>query len=201
MKAAISILLMLAFSIPAQAFFSLMDTGHLKRSGEYRILGEGQVLFDEPKGFNLNGRFATGVNDDGEVQFEAGVGSIDYYLGGFYKWIPYPDTPSQPAIGGRAGFVFAEFNDYSTYGFNVTPMISKLIASGAGDFTPYAGIMMGLVKNVDDTNFSLQAVLGLEWKPNRWQFHSLKDFQFLLEYGFEIDDAFNYLSLGASYDF
>ena len=194
-------LIALSIAAPASAFFSLMDTGKLKKEGEYRVLGEGQVLLDAPEGFNLNARFATGFNDESEIQFEAGVGSVDYYLGAFWKWIPFPDTDGQPAIGGRVGFVFADVNDLSTYGFNVTPMISKMFETGSGDFTPYGGIEMGLLNDVNDTNFSLQAVLGLEWKPNRWDFPGLKDFQFLLEYGIEIDDSFDYLSLGASYDF
>ena len=178
-----------------------MDTGELVKKGEYRALGEGQILFDEPKGFNLNGRFATGFDDESEIQFEAGVGSVDYYLGAFYKWIPFPDTDEQPAIGGRAGVTFADFNDNSVYGFNVTPMISKRFGTGIGDFTPYSGVEMGLQKNVNDTFFSMQAVLGVEWSPNEWDFRDIKDFNFLVEYGFEIDDAFNYLSFGASYDF
>lgn len=195
------LVLLCSFAFPASAFFSVMDTGELVKKGEYRVLGEGQVLFDAPEGFNLNGRFATGFNDESEIQFEGGVGTVDYYLGAFFKWFPFPDTDDQPAIGGRAGVTFADFNDNSTYGFNVTPMISKRIESGIGDFTPYGGIEMGLQTFVDDTFFSLQAVLGIEWSPNEWDFREIKDFNFLIEYGIEIDDSFNYLSFGASYDF
>ncbi len=201
MKKIILSLLVFSFAVPASAFMSLMDTGDLKREGEYRVLGEGQILMDPPEGFNLNARFATGLDEESELQFEGGVGSIDYYLGAFYKWMPIPDTLDQPAVGGRVGFVFADFNGYSTYGLNVTPMISKRFESNAGDFTPYGAFEFGLLDSVNDTLFSMQAVLGLQWKPNRWDFPSLKDFQFLVEYGIEIDDSFNYLSFGASYDF
>ena len=65
----------------------------------------------------------------------------------------------------------------------------------------YAGVEMGLQNNVNDTFFSMQMVLGTQWSPNEWDFRQLKDFNFLLEYGIEIDDAFNYLSIGCSYDF
>ncbi len=189
------------FSTPGQAYFSLMDTGNLKDEGEHRILGEGQVLMDAPEGFNLNARFATGLTEDSEIQFEGGVGSVDYYLGAFWKWIPFPDTVDQPAIGGRMGVVFADLNNLSTYGVNVTPMISKSFDTNYGDFTPYGGIEMGLLNNVSDTFFSMQAIAGLEWKPNKWDYPALEDMQFLIEYGFEVDDAFDYLSFGASYDF
>lgn len=195
------IFLVIAFSQPSLAFFSLMDTGELKNEGSYRVQGEGQILFDEPEGFNLNGRFATGISEDSEVQFEAGVGSIDYYMGAFYKWIPFPDTSDQPAIGVRGGLTFADVSGLSTYGLNITPLISKRLESDAGAFSPYGGIEMGLQNNVHDTYFSLQAIVGVQWTPNEWDFRQLKDFNFLAEYGFEIDDAFNYLSLGVAYNF
>ena len=186
---------------PSLAFFSLMDTGQLKKVGENRVLGEGQILFDAPEGFNLNARFATGLDDESEVQFEGGVGSVDYYVGAFWKWIPFPDTDDQPAIGLRAGVTFADFNNISVYGFNVTPLVSKLIDTSFGEISPYGGLEMGLQNSVNDTNFTMQAVAGVQWAPNRWDFPNLTDFNFLLEYGVEVNDSFNYLSFGASYDF
>ncbi|MEM7647067.1 MAG: hypothetical protein AAF203_09175 [Pseudomonadota bacterium] len=196
-----ALLLLMIISTPSYGFLSLMDTGNLVNEGEYRIQGEGQILMDPPEGFNLNARFATGLDDESEIQFEGGIGSVDYYLGAFYKWMPFPDTDDQPAIGGRGGVVFADFNGFSTYGFNVTPLISKNISSGYGQFTPYGGIEMSLLNNVDDTNFSMQAVIGLSWSPNEWEFPGLKKFNFMVEYGAEIDDAFNYFSFGANYNF
>lgn len=196
--------IVLAFTVYANssfAFFSLMNTGEVKKEGEHRVLGEAQVLFDEPKGLNINGRYSTGVTEDSEIQFEAGVGSIDYYLGAFYKWVPFPDTDEQPAIGVRGGLTFAEIQNYSTYGFNIAPLVSKSIGTGIGNITPYTGIQMGLQKNTYDTYFSLQAAVGVEWSPSDWDFQSISNFNFLLEFGFEIDDSFDYMSLGASYDF
>lgn len=201
MRSLFTLLFTIILASPSFAFFSLMDTSELKQQGDYRVLGEGQVLFDAPEGFNLNGRFATGLDDESELQFEAGVGSVDYYLGAFWKWIPIPDTEDQPGVGLRAGITFADFNGLSTYGFNVTPMISKEFDTNFGDFTPYSGLAIGLQNNVNDTYFSMQLALGVQWSPNEWDFRDLKDFNFLLEYGLDVDDAFSYLSFGASYDF
>lgn len=189
------------FCLPSFAFFSLMDTGNLVKEGDYRILGEGQLLFDAPEGFNLNSRFSTGMGDDAEIQFEAGVGSVDFYLGAFYKWIPFPDTEEQPALGLRGGVTFADYNGYSTYGFNVTPLISKNFDTNIGYFAPYSGLILGLQKNTFESFFSMQLAIGLQWRPNEWDFQSLKDFNFLLEYAVEVDDSFNHLSLGAAYNF
>jgi len=198
---ALSLIFVILYSTSCLAFFSLMDTTQLKKQGEYKILGEGQILFDDPKGFNLNSRFSTGLSEESEIQFEAGLGSIDYYMGAFWKWIPFPDTNEQPGLGLRTGATFANINNYSTYGFNVTPMISKMIDSDFGRFTPYGGIQMGLQKNTNDTFFSMQATIGLEWTPSAWDHPQIKDFNFMLEYGVEVDDSFDYLSFGASYNF
>ncbi len=193
--------LVLGFSCQSLAYFSLMDTGEIKAKGEYRVLGEAQVLFDDPNGMNLNGRFATGLSEESEMQFEAGVGSIDYYLAAFWKWVPFPDTFDQPAIGLRSGLTFADVAGYSTYGFNVTPFISKLFDTSIGGISPYAGLQIGLQSNTNDSFSTMQFVLGTEWKPSEWDFRELKDFRFLVEYGIDIDGAFDYLSLGASYNF
>lgn len=201
MRKLVVTLLLTLMALPASAFFSLMDTGELKREGEYRILGEGQILMDKPEGFNLNSRFSTGITDDSEMQFEAGVGVIDYYIGAFWKWVPVPDTADQPAVGARMGFTFADLNNSSTYGLNVTPMISKIFETNFGNLTPFGGIQLGLQKNVNTSFFSMQVALGVEWAPNEWDHPGLKDFNFLLEYGVEVDDSFDYLSFGASYDF
>ncbi len=201
MNRALIVFLLFAFSQTSFGFFSLMDTGELVDEGQYRVLGEGQILFDAPEGFNLNGRFSTGISEDSEIQFEAGVGSIDYYMGAFWKWVPFPDTSDQPAIGFRGGVTFADVSGLSTYGLNVTPLISKRLDSDIGAFSPYGGLELGLQNNVHDTFFSMQAIIGVQWSPNEWDFRQLKDFNFLIEYGLEVDDAFNYLSLGANYNF
>ena len=194
-------LLFTALANPSFAYFSVMDTGHLTQPEQYRVQGEGQFLMDAPKGFNFNGRFTTGLNEDSEIQGEVGIGTIDYYFGGFWKWVPIPDTDDQPAIGARMGFTFASVNDYSTYGFNLTPLASKNLESDYGVFAPYLGIPIGLQKNSLDTNFTLQATLGVQWTPDQWKIPELRGFHFLMEYGFEIDDAFDYFSIGTAYDF
>ena len=205
MKKIILPALIFLFSFSSYGYFSVMDTGDLKEEGEYRILGEGQILLDSPKGFNFNGRFSTGFDVDSEIQFEAGIGSIDFYLGAFWKWVPFPDTEEQPAIGARFGVTFAEIDvngtTLSTYGFNVTPLVSKKFALDFGKLSPYAGLPIGLKRNTNDTNMTLQAAVGVEWQPDEWEFEALKDFNFLVEYGAEIDDAFSYFTVGANYDF
>lgn len=201
MRQLLTFVALLTLCQPGSAYFSLMDTGEIKEKGEHKVLGEAQVLFDSPDGMNLNGRYSTGLTEESELQIEAGVGSIDYYLAAFWKWVPFPDTFDQPAIGLRSGLTFADVRNYSTYGFNITPFISKMFETGIGAISPFGGLQFGLQRNTFESFSSMQAVIGVEWQPNEWDFRDLKDFRFLAEYGVEIDDSFSYISLGAAYNF
>lgn len=200
----ILVLALLLLSPRGSAYFSLMDTGELRQGENTRFLGESQIITDTPKGFNFNGRYILGSNgfiSGSELQFEAGVGSVDYQLGVFLKWTPFPDTDKQPAIGLRTGFTFSKFIEYSTYGLNITPLVSKHINSHLGKITPYFGVPIGLQKNTLDFYTSFQLAFGLEWSPEEWELGSSRGFNFLLEYGVGLDQAFDYLSLAVAYDF
>lgn len=202
MRQLLTFVALLTLSQQGASYFSLMDTGEIKERGEHKVMGEAQVMFDDPnRGINLNGRYTTGLSEESELQIEAGVGTIDYYLAAFWKWVPFPDTLDQPAIGVRSGLTFADVNNYSTYGFNVTPFVSKMFETGIGGISPFGGLQFGLQRNTFETFSSMQAVIGVEWKPNEWDFRDLKDFRFLAEYGLEIDDSFSYVSIGAAYHF
>ena len=186
------------------AYFSLMDTGELRQGQNTRLLGETQIITDIPRGFNFNGRYILGSSEfipDSELQFEAGAGSVDYQLGVFFKWIPFPDTDKQPAIGLRTGLTFAKFIEYSTYGLNITPLISKHINSDFGKITPYLGLPVGLQKNTLNFYTSFHVAIGLEWSPEEWELGSSRGINILLEYGMGISQAFDYLSLALAYDF
>lgn len=196
MKTSILCLLtVVTFTLPkAQAYFNTMDTGQITEVGKGEVTAVAPVIFQEPNdGFNLNGRFSTGINDDSEIQAELGVGSVDLYAGGFFKYVPFPDTYEQPALGGRAGVVYAEFNDLSTYGFNISPMASKNFDGAYGRFTPYISLPIGILTNRRETFMSLQGTLGMEW--SRWV-----NMRFMVEYSFNMKDALDYLSVGASFD-
>ena len=198
------LILSLFLSPHGLSYFSLMDTGELRQGQNTRLLGETQVISNEPEGFNFGGRYVLGSNgfiSDSEVQLEAGAGSVDYQLGVFLKWVPFPDTDNQPAVGVRTGFTFAKLLEYSTYGLNITPLISKHINSDLGKVTPYLGLPIGLQKNTLDFYTSFQVILGLEWSPEEWELGSSRGFNFLLEYGLGLDQAFDYLSLALAYDF
>ena len=191
------LVLMVVFGLNAHAFFTVMETGELQNKGYYRVTGDAQFILSEPNdGFNANGKFAMGLNQESDIEAEIGFGSVDMYVAGYWKWIPYPDTRNQPALGGRFGFTFADINDVTTYGLQATPLVSKTIDGGKiGKFIPYAALPIGLQNNNDDTFLTMQFVIGTEYT-----YPTLRHIHFLIEYGFDVDDAFDHLSIGAAFD-
>ena len=196
-RALLFIALYLGFCSQSFGFYSLMDTGELLNRGYHRVQGEAQLILDKPAdGLNINGRFATGLNQESDIQAEFGVGSVDFYVAGFWKWIPFPDTSHQPAVGARFGVTYGKINDVSNYGIQATPLISKKYTiNRVGKVTPYFGLPIGLQNTADDTTVSLQGVIGTQYSHPK-----LRHIYFLLEFGFEIDDAFDHISFAVSFD-
>src|SRR5688572_1337170 len=82
---------LIIFPEQSAAYFSTMDTGDIIAAGRYRITAEPQIILNKYDGFNLTGRFSTGLTPDAAVEALVGGGEIDFQLGGFYKWVPFPD--------------------------------------------------------------------------------------------------------------
>ena len=188
------------------AYFNLMDTGELRQGQNTRALVGSQMIFNgELEGLNFNGRYSldsSGLISHSEFQFEAAAGSVDYQLGAFLKWIPFPDTDNQPAVGVRTGFHFAKVLDYSTYGLNITPLVSKHINSDMGKITPYLGLPVGILQNTLGTDTNFQVAVGVEWSPEEWELGSSRGFNLLLEYGLGLSSSYgDSLSLAVAYDF
>ena len=198
------VLSLLLWPLQSGAYFGLTDTGELRQGSESRLLiGAQQILDSHNEGFNINGRYimdSSGFIKGSEVQMEAGSGSIDYHIGVFLKWIPFPDTDDQPAVGLRTGFRFASL-EYSTYGFSITPLISDSFNSGIGRITPYCGLPLGLQQNTLESIFSTQVAIGIEWSPQKWELGSSRGFHFILEYDMNINKAFDSVHAALAYDF
>ena len=197
----------LLFANKSLAYFNLMDTGELRKGENTRILGTSQLILNKaPEGLNFGARYAfdfSGMISHSELQFEAhGGSSVDYQIGAFFKWIPFPDTDSQPAIGLRTGFNFAKILGYSNYGFNLTPLLSKHTRSSIGKITPYLGIPIGFFQNVLISYINVQVSAGVEWAIEDWQMGDSRGFNFLVEYAVGLSQfCGDSVSLALAYDF
>lgn len=186
----------LLFTNPVKAYFSTMDTGELVAPGQYQVSFEPQIIFQNYSGFNAIGRFDTGINESSSVRGVLGVGTVDFEVGGFYKWVPFPDTETQPAIGGMVGVTIARVNSDTEYNIRFHPLVSKKLESEIGDVIPYGSIPIGITSLPDKTIVPIQLVAGAELRPL-----NTPNFSFFGEIGANINDAFGYISAMVTYRF
>lgn len=176
----------------ANAFYATLDNGDLVKPGEYKVLLGPQFLLSDDTGINISGRFDFGFNEESNFRTVIGAGTTNFFAGLFYKWIPIPDIQSQPAIGLETGVIYGTVDDEGALGIRLHPLISKKFATDWGDFTPHASVPFGFQTRDDESSFPIQLALGVEYKPV-----GFKNVSFMGEAGFDLNEAFNYISIAA----
>jgi hypothetical protein len=115
------------------------------------------------------------------------------------KWIPFPDTESQPAIGGEAGLIVARIGSLTQYSIRFHPLISKKIELEIGDLIPYGSLPLGITVQsggVDETFVPVQLVGGAELRPLE-----MKNWSFFGEVGVNLTKSFGYVTAAVAYRF
>lgn len=181
---------------PAHALFSVVDTGTLVAPGSYQATFEPQFILSRYSGLNVVGRLDTGLNESSSVRGIIGVGIIDFEFGGFYKYIPFPDTETQPAIGGEIGVIYGRVNRSNILSIRFNPLVSKSFGSDIGKITGYGSVPFGITSWENESTVPVQLVAGAELVPT-----NLKYMSFFTEVGLNVANAFNYVSFAVSYRF
>lgn len=188
---------LILFGSSAWADYSVMDNGEVLKPGHFKATGNTQVM-TENAGVNVGGRVDMGLTDDYGVRGLLGAGKSGVFLGGLFKWMPIPDTETQPAIGGNIGLLYLKDDDISDLIFRLEPLVSKRLPVENVVFTPYASVPVGLrMRKSDgdddgDKDLTLQLVLGTQLQIPTWQ-----KLQFIAEVGIDLDKAPGYLNVGA----
>jgi hypothetical protein len=190
-----ALLIGLLGATPAQAYYSVIDTGELVAPDHYRASIEPQLILNNYDGANLVGRFDTGLDRDSSVRGLIGLGKV-IEMGAMYKFVPYPDIGQQPAIGGEAGVVFARVNGENQISLRLTPLISKKFDTKYGGLTPYGSLPIGITSRPGETFVPVQIAGGAELRPD-----AFKNLAFYAELGINLNRAFSYLSVAVACEF
>lgn len=190
------VLISIGFSLKSSAYFSTLDTGELIAPKQYQIMLEPQLVFNRYDGVNLVGRFDTGINESSSIRGILGFGKVDFQIGGMYKYIPFPDTEKQPALGGEVGVILARVSNQTEFSFRFHPLVSKRLETEIGDIVPYASLPLGLTTRPDKTVVPIQIVGGAELRPL-----NLRNLSAFAELGLNLSEAFSYISLAAAWRF
>jgi len=192
---------LLAISAPAHAYYSVMDTGEVMSSGRYKLTPEIQFI-TQGGGANVGTNFDYGWNDDVGLRAQIGAGDTDFYLGGFLKYMPFPDIDNQPAIGFNAGLVYARDAGDNDYTVRVEPIVSKKFDVQFGAINPYASLPLGIQhrgadKYVNDhNNLTVQLAVGTQV-----DLKTLPNVGLMAEIGIDLNKTSNYVSFGGAWSF
>jgi hypothetical protein len=180
----------------AHAYFSVIDTGDVIEPGRYQIGFEPQIIVTDYDGFNADGFFDVGLTEESSARAILGFGTVDYQIGGMYKWVPFPDVGNQPAIGGEAGVILARVKGDTQFSVRLNPLVSKKFETEIGDLTPYGSMPIGFTTTPDETIVPIQLVAGSELVPL-----DMKNISFFAEIGMNVSKAFGYLSAAVAWRF
>ena len=186
----------LGLSPKANAYFSTLDTGDTIGAGKYDVSVEPQFILDRYDGANLNGRFDAGINEESTLRTIIGFGQVNFQAGAMYKYIPFPDTPNQPAIGIEAGAIYARVQNSSELDLRIHPLVSKKVQLEDFKLNVYGSIPFGATFRDGNTYYPIQLAAGTEWKiPQHEQF------SLMAELGINVNAAFGYVSFAGVYYF
>jgi len=180
----------------AQAYFSTIDTGDLVAPGQYQLSFEPQLVLSRYDGFNGVARIDTGLDESSSLRGILGFGTVDFHIGGMYKYIPYPDVDKQPAIGFLAGALLARENGQTEFSLRFHPLVSKRFSTEIGDLTLYASAPIGITTTSNKTYVPIQVAGGTEFRPLNYRNMSI-----FAELGINVREAFSYLSVAAAWRF
>ena len=194
MKKLISFLLLILIPQSGFAYYTFQDTGDLLAPGEYAPGVELQFRTTNGSGNNIIGRWDGGWKDDLNWRGFVGLGKVDFQAGGLVKWVPIPDHDKQPAIGISFGGLIATYESDTELAARFNPFVSKTIEVDFGQLTPYTALPIGFRTYDDESNSTVQWTLG-----SRFIHPDMPGSHFFAEIGLDLDDAFTYLSVGATF--
>lgn len=186
----------LSLAPKAKAYFSTLDTGDTIGADHYDVSVEPQFLLDRYDGVNLNARLDAGINEESTLRTILGFGQVNFQAGALYKYIPFPDTANQPAIGIEAGAIYARVQNSSELDLRVHPLVSKKIQIQDAKFNIYGSLPFGATFRDGNVYYPIQLAAGGEWK-----IPANEKFSVMTELGININAAFGYLSFAGVYYF
>lgn len=187
----------LLLSTQAHAYFSVIQTGDVIEEGRYQVVVEPQVITTRYDGLGINAKLDVGVDNASSIRGLVGFGDkMEFELGAMYKYIPFPDTPNQPAIGFEVGGLYASTKDEGEVSARFNPLISKKFEAEIGDLTPYASLPLGLTFRDGDTLVPVQLAIGTEFRMI-----NIPELSFFGEAGMNVHEAFGYVSFAGAWRF
>ena len=95
-----------------------------------------------------------------------GGGTADFFLGGYYKFVPYPDFGDQPAVGFTTGIQRSRVEDSelsrdveNDLALRFIPFAAKKYELDGANAEPFVALPLALRNFGDETEFASQFVI------------------------------------------
>lgn len=179
--------------------FALLEVGESNEIlpvGHYRVGSDLQLKVSDGSGANVSGFFDYPINEESSARGLVGFGETNFYAGGSYKWVPYPDLETQPAVGAKVEAVLGVKDSATLSHLRIAPIVSKRYSTEYGEFIPYGSLPVGVNSFKSSTDISVFLVGGTEFykaELTKWSFGG--------EIGFNANKAFNYIAGYVTYSF
>ncbi len=189
--------LLLALNGPTSfAFAPIGETGEIIKGSMYQVGVQPTFLtHDGGSGAEFLAFFDYPNNEESSFRGIVGTGLIDFIGGVTFKYVPFPDVGTQPAIGVRTGAFLSRVKDTNALIFEVAPLFSKKVESDFGPLRPYAAIPLHFVSG-DKSFVGTSMAFGADWLPEQ-----IQDYFFNTEVGINLKDSYSYVSFAATFPF
>lgn len=182
------------FNTPkAQAYYTFLSTGDIPKSGTYKASTFVQFLTDGPVGTTFNAQLETYFRSDASLLFTVGAGTHQMASASI-KWVPVPDLHNQASIGLVLGGHFGSFKtetagkDFSIF---TKAFVGKHLAIDLGEMHSFASLHLGFQSLPEQKKIPILLAVGTELK-----LFAQPKFNFIAELGFNLNQAFTYISMG-----
>lgn len=159
----------LLFSLTAKSgYLTVGESGEILPEGQkYQIGLAPQLILNNDTGANVAAFLDAAWNDSMSSRFILGVGVVDFYTSGSFKYIPFPDYENQPAIGLKGSLWYAREGSENITTFHIAPLVSKKVQThDYGLFTPYGAVGLSFYQLGGKNKTGTQFFVGTDWKTS-----------------------------------
>ncbi|MEW6055927.1 MAG: hypothetical protein AB1540_04870 [Bdellovibrionota bacterium] len=145
-------------------------------------------------GFNFKPRYGATDFLNWQGVIGTGTGARQFRVGGIADFEWFPDYASQPGI---ATPLFMEYYRLETDGllsFGAKPLLYKSFNGQGAVYTPFVALPVGWNYKNSKINGFMQVALGSMFKVS-----NLQNWKFTAEAGFDVKNAYSYISGGVTY--